>query len=101
MWYKYGFTALLYAAQNGADEIVELLIKSKKCNLEFSDENGCTSLHKAAMFGHTSVVKHLLKAGCDKNKKDKRELTPCDLATEWNETQIAELLKRENNNYPT
>jgi len=68
-----GFTALLYAAENGSRDVVKLLINSKMCDREFSDKETCrTALHKAAHFGHKSVVELLLKSGCKIKKRSER-----------------------------
>jgi len=81
-----GITALIYAIQNGSNEVVAAYINAKY-DINQKDEHGCNPLHKAAFFGYDTIVKQLLDAGC-KVVKDKRGISPVDLAKDWNFTDI-------------
>jgi ankyrin repeat protein/beta-lactamase regulating signal transducer with metallopeptidase domain len=62
------FTPLHYAAQQGHEDVVEVLI-SKGANVNPTNE--CRKpLHWAVMRGHTSIVKLLIEKGADVNAED-------------------------------
>lgn len=71
-WYGGKFcpeqSLLSIASQYGHDNIVNYLI-SKGAKIEDQDEYGSTPLHYAARSGHLDVVKILINAGADVNKK--------------------------------
>ena len=60
--------ALHFAAENGREEVVELLL-SKGANVNVSDGFGRTPLHLAAAEGHLEVVKMLVKANAKRDAK--------------------------------
>ena len=66
-----GNTALIYAAEYGEDEIVQILLKHK-AEIDKNDNNGSTALMWAAYKGRNDVVETLIKAGADVNKADAR-----------------------------
>lgn len=59
-------TPLHISAQNGHEEVTEILIGGKA---DLSAKNGCgqTALHMAMSYDYYSVVKMLINAGCDEN----------------------------------
>lgn len=63
-----GFTALHYAADQGRDAAVAVLLE-KKANVNSDDGSGWTPLHLAARRGELSIVKALVEAGADTRLK--------------------------------
>jgi cytohesin len=64
-----GFTPLAWAARNGHEEVVTLLVESE-CNLESSCFGGLKPLHHAVNKNLERVAKMLIKAGSDVNAVD-------------------------------
>ncbi len=88
---SYGATPLHWAAMNGHQEIVELLLaNSAEVNLKVID--GTTPLITAAVFGHKNVVALLLANGADVNAKNNDGMTPLHAAADKGYKEIAELL---------
>lgn len=73
------WTPLLAAADNGHDEMVELLIKNG-ATVDARDSNGDTPLCLAAAEGHEETAVALLKAGADPRVRNNKGQTPLDLA---------------------
>jgi ankyrin repeat protein len=63
-------TALLWAADMGHLDVLELLIRSG-ANLNLTDEHGLTALLWAADRGHVDCVNALLAGKCNVNATDK------------------------------
>lgn len=62
--------SLLECAARGDANQLTRLIKAKSCNVNASDESGCSALQRAAADGHVEVVTLLLEHGADVNKQD-------------------------------
>ena len=62
---SYRRTPLSYAAENGHEAVVKLLLE-KGAELEPKDKDGRTPLWWAARSGHEAVVKRLLEKGAEK-----------------------------------
>ena len=118
-----GRTPLHCAANGGHKEIIELLI-AEGADVNAKVEGAGTPLHYAARWGHKEIGKLLIAAGADvnaKNKygstplhsadtkeiaeliiaagadvnaKDKNGRTPLDLSIKFDETDIADLLRK-------
>ncbi|TAQ88653.1 hypothetical protein B7494_g3004 [Chlorociboria aeruginascens] len=89
---SYGQTPLSYAAMNGHEGVVKLLL-AEKVEADSKDENGRTPMSHAAMFGHAEVVKLLLtQDGVDPDSKDNNSQTPLLLAAIYGHGAIAKLL---------
>src|SRR6266446_1715872 len=86
--------ALLKSAEAGDLGIVcELLAQG--ADTKAKDEADATPLHKATPKGHASVVEELIKAGADKDAKNKhRERTPLHLAASLDQASVVEVLVR-------
>ena len=59
-----GVTALMFAAQEGHERAVELLLQ-RGAEINKQNSDGCTALMFAAGEGHSAVVLRLLRAGAD------------------------------------
>ena len=61
-----GWTALMFASDNGHTEIVQLLLNTK-AKPDLQNENGETALYAAAVKGYPDIVQLLLEYGADPN----------------------------------
>ncbi|KAL2809368.1 hypothetical protein BJX63DRAFT_435237 [Aspergillus granulosus] len=84
-------TPLSWAAQNGRDGIVQLLIQNGS-NVNGVDEGGQTPLLQASANGHGAVVRVLIEKGAEINATDKDGRTPLLWALEKNHLAVAGLL---------
>ncbi|MBU0517025.1 MAG: ankyrin repeat domain-containing protein [Proteobacteria bacterium] len=74
------WTPLHYAAADGRTKMVAFLLQ-KGANIHARGVMyGNTPLHAAAQSGQVAVVKLLLAKGADKNARNRKGLTPADLA---------------------
>jgi hypothetical protein len=71
-----GLTPLSWAACNGHEAVVKLLLKTDKVDVDSKDEYGHTPLLYAAANGHEAVVKLLLGKRDSTKSKDKFGQTP-------------------------
>jgi hypothetical protein len=69
-----GQTALHWAAYNGREEVVRLLLERSDLDVNWKDHRKRTALHLAAMAGHEQVVRQLLTRS-DINSKDDSDKT--------------------------
>jgi len=89
-----GRSALHKAAYWGHVSTVEFLLSNEgKATADFSDCNGDLPIHDACRFGHLGVVKLLLPATSNKNKLNKLEKTPAQVAQDNGYGAVAELFK--------
>jgi ankyrin repeat protein len=86
---KKGWTPLHYAATNGHDDIVKILL-DHSAYIDAGSPNGTTPLMMAARGGHLSTVKLLLDEGADLRVKNQIGMTAIDFATKYNEKDVAE-----------
>ena len=101
-------TPLSWAAENGHEAVIKLLLAREGVDAESKDSYGQTPLLKAAGRGHEAVVKLLLaREGVDAKSKDKYGQTPLLLAAGRGYEAIVKLLlaregvdaKSKDNNY--
>jgi len=92
-----GCTPLAWAAHNGHEKVVEILLRRKEVNPDEPDSLGQTPLSHAAWTGHEGVVKLLLgREEVDPDKPDKDGRTPLSHATwDGHERVVAILLRRQ------
>lgn len=62
------------------ETIQTMLRYEEDLNINYTDDDGDTALHKAVMFKNYDVVKYLLDMGCIKNKKNSFGWTALDMA---------------------
>ena len=90
---KRGLTRLSWAAGNGYDEIVDLLLRNDGVDDDLKDEDGQTPLSWAAWNGHEAVVKLLLGTGkVEADAKDNYGRTPLSWAAGKGHEAIVKLL---------
>jgi ankyrin repeat protein len=82
--------ALKYAARNGHNEVVKVLLAAPNVDINHAETNGSTALMLAARRGHHEVVKTLLNEGADKTKTNKQGQTAEQLARENVHIYVAE-----------
>ncbi|KAJ1713207.1 hypothetical protein NYO67_4605 [Aspergillus flavus] len=91
-------TPLHFAAENGQDEVVQVLLDSRQLDVNARDECGSTALHYAARDGHLDIVHRLLgMADIDINSEDRNGCTPLWCATRNDQHGVAWRLLAEKN----
>ncbi len=88
---KFGFSALICAAQEGHIEIVELLVE-QNANIEQGHKFGNTPLLEAVRCGHGNLVRKILELGANINHLDINGFSALCWALEKHFLDIAELL---------
>ncbi|KAL8407763.1 hypothetical protein RB594_006559 [Gaeumannomyces avenae] len=90
---KWGQTPLWWAARNGREAIVKLLLATGKVDVESKSWGGQTPLWWAARNGHEAVVKLLLATGkVDVDSKDQSGRTPLSWAAANGHETVVKLL---------
>ncbi|KAL1906533.1 hypothetical protein Sste5344_007701 [Sporothrix stenoceras] len=87
----YGQTPLWYAAQNGHNVIINLLL-GNGADTNSEDNYGQTPLWRAATFGYKAIVKLLLEKGADIDSKDNCGQTPLSWVAERGREAVVKLL---------
>ncbi len=89
-----GRTPLQLAVKKGYTDLVELFLNRGGDRGVIDARNGMTLLHFAAAKGNSAMVEALLKAGVDKNAKDKNGRTALSLALEHGNKAAADVLRK-------
>jgi len=84
-------TPLSYAAQNGHEAVVQLLLEHK-ADVSAKDNNRWTALHIAAVYGHEAVVRLLLEHKADVGAKDNDGWTALHIAAVYGHEAVVRLL---------
>ncbi|KAI2861456.1 hypothetical protein CBS76997_10186 [Aspergillus niger] len=89
-----GNTPLLYAASNGSIKVVDALLSSRQIQVNWRNTKGHSALWRAARYGHTDIVKRLLKQDNIKvNIADRtRGITPLAVAAIQGHAKTVECL---------
>ena len=95
-----GITPLYYACANGREEIVKILLKDERVNVNKENKDGITPLWTSCCYGKEEIVKILFASGreIDTTKKtipgnnDWNNKTAAEIARERGKEQIAELV---------
>jgi len=84
-----GWTPLHYAAANGHNEIVQMLLE-KSAYIDAESPNKTTPIMMAARGGHIRTVKLLLDEGADASLKNELGMNAIDFAAKHNHRDIAD-----------
>ena len=88
-----GSKMLLAAALNGCKKIVEFVLSTSQCNVNFKDCDDSTALIYASNHGHREIVELLLATGqCNVNLQNQDGYTALIYATKEGYADIIELL---------
>ena len=89
-----GWTPLFWAARNGQETIVKLLIDADKVEIDTRDEEGRSTLSWASEYGQAAIVKLLLDTGkVEVDSKAARDgYTPLSLAVRQQHGVVVEML---------
>jgi hypothetical protein len=90
---EYGCTPLIWAAENGHDGIVEVLLKAG-ADTEVQGIDGAGALHLAAAYGSPEIVKKLLEAKSDAEAQDEDGRRPLHFAAMHGQSEIVRILLR-------
>ncbi|XP_049843471.1 ankyrin repeat and SOCS box protein 16-like [Schistocerca gregaria] len=88
---KFQQTPLHLAAWGGRPAVVRLLAASS-ADPNARDVDGWTPLHSAAFNDETEAATELLEAGADRGAIDNNGKTPLDIAREYNQQQVTDVL---------
>ena len=89
-------TALSWAAAEGSEESIELLLKQPSIELEIPDKSGQTPLLRAADAGHTKCIRMLMDKGANVKHADNEGRTALSLAAIKGHKVVAKLLLKKN-----
>jgi len=87
-----GKTAFHYACSQGFLPIVQLFTRESTIDINVTCSLGRTGLHRAAAFGHSQIVQHLISLGAQLEVGDRNGVTPLMLAGYFGFTQVVSLL---------
>lgn len=74
---NFGRTPLFRAASKGSEEVVKVLLATRRVDADSKDRFDCTPLTGAASYGHEAVVRLLLATGkVDMDSRDSSGWTP-------------------------
>lgn len=89
-------TPLIEAAYFGRLEITRLLLGAGSIvSVNTCDLEGNTALYYACEFGHTEIIKNLLRVGADPNAKSENGNTPLIIAAQGGYVDIVKMLLAE------
>ena len=84
-------TALIYAAYNGHDTVIPLLLEAD-AQIDAQDNYGSSPLIWASIWGKEAAVRELLKGNPNLDLKDEDGMTALDWAREENHQSVVDLL---------
>ena len=90
-----GSTALQWAIEHGLPDVLQALLNKCPEAVSISDKHGNQALWYAAKCarGDYEMVKMLLKCGADTTHRNKVDLSPIDLAKDWNDAELLQLFE--------
>jgi hypothetical protein len=87
-FWRSGTTALMEAAANGSDRILDDLLE-RGIDIDHQDDSGSTALHHAAANGNVHAIEALVAAGADVQQANEQGYTPHMLAVACREPAAA------------
>ncbi|KAI8718108.1 HET domain-containing protein [Fusarium sp. LHS14.1] len=87
-----GCTPLLYTAQAGNDDLLEVLLADSLLDIDVRDYQGRTPISYASENGHASAVSRLLDRGADPNLKDLNRASPLWYAVHYGQVAVVRVL---------
>ena len=87
-----GSTPLIYAAANGAEKVVRLLLQEGRVNIDQQNHYGWTALLQASCYGHHEVVYTLLQKKANIDLCNKWGVTPLVAAAQGGFTTVVKVL---------
>ncbi len=88
-----GRSYLDLAIHSDNKDVMEVLVDSKKLNLDSQDPEGNTALHLAVINVKPALAQVLINGGASKKIKNKKGQTPLELAKQDKNKKLLELLK--------
>lgn len=84
---------LIIVAEDGdVKAVAQLIEKNPRLVYAAEPEFGWTALHRAAQFGHTRLVRLLLKSGANPSQRDRKRFTPLHSAAAGHEFTLQSLV---------
>ncbi|XP_022163100.1 ankyrin repeat domain-containing protein 27-like [Myzus persicae] len=73
------YTALHLAVKNKMTGVIDVLLDSKKCNINNQDNSGNSALHYACTIGDANIITKLLEHGADLGTINKKFISALDI----------------------
>ncbi|XP_054277898.1 ankyrin repeat domain-containing protein 49 [Macrosteles quadrilineatus] len=80
---------ILWAAENGENEIIKRLVKENPSIVHVRDQDGYTALHRACYNNHVETVELLIQSGANIAAKTDCGWQPLHSACKWNNAECA------------
>lgn len=87
-----GINGLMRAAREGRVDLMEMLLRHPKRNIEARDHDGNTALHHAAQGGSAEAVRLLLNAGAAIDARNSLDMTGLIIASEYDYSDAMQVL---------
>ncbi len=91
---KGSWTALIVAAKEGRLDVVDVIVKSDKIDVNFVTPEGNSALHFAVSNNHPEIVGRLLDHGANVNVVNREGLTVLDIAKNKQYLEIKKMIER-------
>ena len=90
-----GNTPLHIAFQNGSTDMVQYLVKDRKCDVNVANNRGELPLHLACQHQYGIEIVRLVSVGCDVNRQDEAGSTPLHIACQNHSIDMVQYLVME------
>ena len=92
-----GASPLIYAAQQGHEDLVRILVHNK-ANMEHKSNDSVNALLAASIFNHVAIVEFLSGKGSDVNTSDDRGISPLHYAAAYGYAEMFRMLQQKGAN---